>query len=373
MQIISRSTVFHDPDPTSRMVNSAFPSIVALSDGRLLVSHRVGSHKDSDDGTLFISESVDGGQKWTGLGTPFETELNGVHGELRCGGITEIEPGRLIITMLWVDRSTPGAPMFNPETEGLLPVRILLAESFDGGRTWGRSRTLDTSPMIQAANTGPILKLPDGSLLCHFETNKHYDDPGPWHHQAAGIFSTDKGETWHDPTVFAADPKGRLYFWDQRPAVLTDGSMIDLFWTFDREAQSDLEIHVAWSYDSARTWSRPMPTGILGQIAFPIPLEDGRIMMVYVHRHDPPSLRALLSVDNGQWWDTDEELVFHDQGSDMAGAAEGDAEMKSYLQDMELWSFGLPSGVQLPDGDVAVVYYAGRGVATGIHVVRIAV
>ena len=36
---------------------------------------------------------------------------------------------------LWIDREAfPGQPLFNPETEGCLPMSILLADSFDGGR-----------------------------------------------------------------------------------------------------------------------------------------------------------------------------------------------------------------------------------------------
>ena len=179
MKVTSRSLVFQDSSPGSVRRSSAFPCLAALSDGRLIISHRVGSVKDSGDGTIFLSESRDGGQTWEGRGTPFADVWEGVHGELRYGGITELEPGHLLAALLWFDRSDPAAPLFHPETEGLLPARILLSESSDGGRTWGQYRRLDISPMIQPAITGPILRLSDGLLLCAFETNKEYNDPSP--------------------------------------------------------------------------------------------------------------------------------------------------------------------------------------------------
>ena len=38
---------------------------------------------------------------------------------------------------MWVDRQTfPGQPLFNEETEGCLPMEIVLADSHDLRRTW---------------------------------------------------------------------------------------------------------------------------------------------------------------------------------------------------------------------------------------------
>ena len=53
---------------------------------------------------------------------------------------------------MWVNRQAlPGKPLFNPETEGCLPMAILLADSHDFGDTWTAWRILDVPPRDRPA------------------------------------------------------------------------------------------------------------------------------------------------------------------------------------------------------------------------------
>ena len=57
---------------------------------------------------------------------------------------TEVKPAHVLAACLWIDRGTfPGKPLFNPVTEGCLPMRVLLADSFDWGTTWGPWREVE--------------------------------------------------------------------------------------------------------------------------------------------------------------------------------------------------------------------------------------
>ena len=51
---------------------------------------------------------------------------------------------------------------------------------------------------------------------------------------------------------------------------------------------------------------------IAGQIAEPLCLGGDRLLCLYVHRHDPPGMRVVLSHDRGRTWDLDAELVVYD-------------------------------------------------------------
>ena len=173
-----------------------------------------------------VTLSHDGGRTWSGPQCPFTApQVNGVQGSLKVCYLTELEPGHLVAASMWVDRQTyPGKPLFNPETEGCLPMAILLADSLDLGATWTPWRLVPMPVDIGPPSlTSPMLKLADGRLAMSIETNKHYEDASRWHQRVVLIHSTDQGQTWSDPVVAGQDPSGRIFNWDQRAGVATDG------------------------------------------------------------------------------------------------------------------------------------------------------
>jgi len=156
-----------------------FPSVVVLSNGILLATARVGSTKDSSDETIEIYRSSDGGSIWTKGKELFpKTKVNGIDGSLKICYLTEVKPNHIIAACMWVDRQTyPGKPLFNSETEGCLPMAILLSDSYDNGETWTPLRHIPLPKNIGPPSlTAPILRLKDGKLAMSIETNKHYLD-----------------------------------------------------------------------------------------------------------------------------------------------------------------------------------------------------
>ena len=185
MELLSQGTIFSAP-PNTDAAGSCFPSIARLTDGKLLVSWRVGSQKDSADGRILLSRSTDEGRSWSEPENlspgPWEEEP----GELHYAPLTVLGKNHLLAALMWVDRSDPVLPFFNPETEGLLPIRTWFCESRDGGRSWQDYRymksddtTIDsTSCRVRCGKmslqlgplpiTGPVLVLDDGKLACQF-------------------------------------------------------------------------------------------------------------------------------------------------------------------------------------------------------------
>jgi len=370
MKVIERGTIFDNPAGHLNQKSICFPAIEVLADGRLIANCQVGSTKHSADGDLFFFESFDGGKTWQRMDVNLCWSYEGVPGSPALGYLTEVSPGRLLMTVLWVDRSDPDAPFFHPETEGLLPVKTLLTESADGGYTWSEFREIDPSPFIQAAPTGPIMPLPDGTLMAPFEVNKEYLDPSPWLQKAGVVFSYDGGYSWEDARVVAHDPTRELFYWDQRHALLPDGTILAIFWTYNNLSGQDIDLHWAVSSDDGKTWTKPAPTGIAGQPSVPIALGGSDVLLLSVHRYEPPCLRALLSQDGGRTWDEESALVFYEKSLPAVPPADSTAD---HLQEMSLWTFGLPTGKLLPNGDVFCVYYAGDSEQMGVYWVRIAV
>jgi hypothetical protein len=272
---------------------------------------------------------------------------------------------------MWVDRSDPTRPFFNPTTEGLLPLRTWLCESRDGGRSWRDYRFLNDEPHLgPLALTGPSLILGDGRLACQFEVNKHYEDTGSWRHAAAWKVSCDRGYSWPEYIEVANDAAGRLMYWDARYSIGDNGYVVAAFWTYDRLRQCDANIHLSESRDGGRTWSAPRDCGLLGQVCYPVLVAGGRMALIYVDRFRSRSVRAALSDDLGRSFTDDIVVYQHPSVQAERGRNSASAD---YLQDMEFWTFGRIEAISGGDGTVWIVYYAGHAQATDIRWARIQV
>jgi hypothetical protein len=345
-----------------------------MDSGRLVAGFRTGSAKDSADEDVRLMASDDEGATWQPVFEGFGDVPPGAGGRIRCIGLAAAGGDKLMASLSWVDHSNPTLPMFNPQTEGILPTRVLFVESEDGGRSWTEPVEVPLLPHRGNAITGPIMVVRDGRLALPYEAWKEYEDTGPGKHHASLRFSADRGKTWPELAIVAHDPAGRVLYWDQRLAVdPASGRLIAMFWSHDRQAKHDLDVHIAWGAPDGREWSAPQSAGIAGQIAAPLAIGGERVFAGYVHRHYPPSLRALLSDDFGRTWTAAEELVFYEKvyGGGESGMG-GQRDFNDYWADMSVWTFGHPAPLLLPNGDVMVVFYAGDETAMSFRWVRIA-
>ena len=253
MRIVARGVLNAGAVGTRRAV-STFPSLTALASGEILAAYRTGSTKDSDDETLELRRSQDG-RVWSEPLTPFEAIIDRVRGSLKVGYVTELEPGNLLMVAMWVDREAyPGQPLFNAETEGALPIKLLLTDSHDSGQSWSGWRVKPVSEDIGPPSlTSPILKLPSGRLAISIETNKQYEDTGPWLQRVVYLYSEDGGQSWGEPVTISRDPTGRIFNWDQRAGILPDGRLVTFTWTYDRETNTYLNVHRRISEDEGAT------------------------------------------------------------------------------------------------------------------------
>jgi hypothetical protein len=371
LRIAETSVAICGTDGTRRAVNT-FPSLVTLSNQEVLLAYRVGSTKDSDDEIVEIRRSTDAGRSWGEPVTPFSGELNGVRGSLKLAYLTELPGNRLLAALMWVNRvAYAGRPLFNAETEGCLPMAILISESADGGRSWGSCRQVPMPAIIGPPSlTSPLLRLPDGRLAMSIESNKNYDDVSPWRQFVSYFHSTDNGRNWTGPTVVSSDSTGRIFNWDQRASVAPDGRIASFTWTYDSTARKYLNIHRRISADGGETWTAPEDLGITDQAGRPVILPNGRVVLPWVDRFGSHSIRvrAARTIDAPLEAGTELELYRIEIPAKQSSSATATGEL---LADMGLWTFGLPYAEQMPDGDVLVAYYAGTATRMDIRLARL--
>jgi len=185
----------------------------------------------------------------------------------------------------------------------------------------------------------------------------------------AASFSGD-GETFEPLRICAGDDTGEMNYCDARFAVLDDGRLLMLLWTFRQIDERTLDVHYCWSNDNGRTWSAPMPTGIPGQVTAPLLLPSGDILIATNHRMPPvgnhlwlwPKGDPLKAVRPVLMWSArDEEILAEPITETLASHVDG------VWDELSAFTFGTPDLVNLRDGSVLMTYWA---VADGITHVR---
>ncbi len=136
-----------------------------------------------------------------------------------------------------------------------------------------------------------------------------------------------------------------------------------------------------WSDDGGRTWSEPLLTDIWAPHSPPhmIKLLDGRILCTYGYRRRPMGIRAVLSSDGGETWDTENTVILREDGGtptqsariteapDLESLRLSGAEFRrqvgssviraSYQPENARPDLGYTISTQLEDGTILSVYY----------------
>jgi hypothetical protein len=359
-------------EPGGSRAVATFPAVTPLDDGSLIATYSIGSGKDTEDLDLELRRSADGGRTWSAPVRPFETSFKGRRGSLKAGPITSLGGRQLIIAALWIDRQAfPGAPLFNPDTEGCLPMAILVADSADAGTTWSPWRQVAMPDDLGPPSlTTSLLRLRSGRLALSVESNKPYLDRSKWFQRVAYAWSSDAGHTWTEPRTVCADPTGRIANWDQRTGVTPEGDLVAFTWTYDFEAVAYRDITRRISHDEGHTWSEPEDLGFADQASHPAVMPDGRVVLAWVDRFGSRSIRARLSAGPNAPFKPETEVTIYQHPGIGGTSRQTTGDM---LVDMGLWTFGLPYAEALPDGSVLVVYYAGQAGSMGVHWARLTV
>ena len=343
-----------------------FPSLMRCSDGTFLCTALVGSKKSGPDGRTRVFKSVDGCRSWVATPSPtgYDEADNPKWGFQMCH-IAELSPGHLLAAYLRSERFKPEEALFHPETSGMQHSVVRLTESKDQGESWSEPWDLNyTLPDIIAP--GQFVKLSEGTLGLPFEV---------WHEWEKGwqegpstrlLASRDGGKTWSEAGIIAKDETRLHIFGDPRLTRLPNGHLIVLVWVHNIATETDLPVHLSGSTDNGLTWSPLVSTGIIGQIACPIALEENLLLAVYQKRFGPEAgLRAVLSYDSGITWDMDSDTSLWGLGLN--------TDKQNPFSGYEEYSFGYSSVFKLSAKEFLVSFWISNGITTYIRLLKIGV
>ena len=383
MKILDQGIVYDAASAPVHRRFCAFTNVTVLSDGRILVAFHAGSAKEAPDENVLMRLSADGGRTWEAVcdGLPPLT-VDGKLGSWHHGRVDRAGAGasarRVLVARPLRSRPADDQPGDDGHAaephlpDGFVRRRPHVDQPAGGGHAALPVRRADG----RAAGAGrrQHTRKNGVSIAVVSEAWKTYDDAGYGEHSGILSISHDGGYTFEPSVAVAHDPANRLLFWDERLAVDPEtGRLVGMFWTHDREAGQDRNAHIAWAKTlDGTSWTYPIDAGFAGQIPRPLPLPGGRLLCVYVHRHRPPSLRAILSPDFGQTWDAAGELVFYEHPfGPQAGMDVSQRGFTDYYADQRLWNFGHVEPGLLPDGSVFVAFYAGDAQSLSVRWVRI--
>ena len=279
-------------------------------------------------------------------------------GVFREAGLSVLPDGTLLAALWWVDATNPSLPLFNWETEGLLASKLYQARSTDGWETWSKPVHVDTGAFNKSTAIDSPILYTHGLLLFPFEQYKLYDEKGDWRHYSAAMLSDDLGKTWTKSVITGHDPQGVHFYWDQRPCVCHDGTVLFFIDTFSKAGES-CGI-TGRRFDPATCQVCDMwDTGVIGQPGYPVELPDGTVCMVYNDRGSDAGIKLGLSFDGGRTFPLDARAILYRPERPVCAAHQKNLEEVMAVLNKQA-VFGYPCLQSLPDGHILMCYYAGE-------------
>ena len=370
MKILSHDIIYSGENNPA-LSSCAFPSVTRLSNGDIFASFKgaetKGPYNKTDRTVVCISH--DNG---VSFGEPVEfftpPVVDGKPTTLRLIYFVEIAPDNLLAVVNAVDATMEELPYYNEETEGLKDTYIMVAHSSDFGKTWSALERVQVNTFydLPLPLTGAPFVTGDGRVGIQFEVNKPYYESEYWVHHSAVVYSSDGGYTWGDEVVITDSPS--VYYWDQRVSVLDDGTVGDIFWTFDRQKGDYINIHLCMSSDGGRSFGEIYDIGLVGQPGNIVNGNNGELITVYINRDSIPIIKLAKSCDGGKTWA--DELVVFDYGANTKGKQ--NRGMNDVWSEMAAFSVGHPFLQKMPDGTLWAYFYSGPSThRTDFHVVRV--
>ena len=363
IKLVESGIVYRNPFPNLRAVHAWHPSIVSFGDGELAATFDLGQAPESYDYATYVSRSLDGGKTWEDV-----RRLLAAHQAKEMPHTVRVSRigDRLIGFGALFHRHNHNSGLVNPKNLGYVPTDLFTIESRDRGRTWSDPKKIEpplVGPSFEVCH--PIRELADGRWLAPTSTWKGWDGAAPNGMNAVALVSKDRGRSWPEYlSVIDGYDQGVIH-WEQSLVELADKRLLAVAWAYEEASGRTLPTPYAISGDG-KVFSKPRPTGLRGQTAKIIKLQDGRILCLY-RRHDQPGLWACLArLDGDSWTTLEQAALWQGAASGMEGKKPGGTELSAL-------KFGYPSMVERANGEVFAVFWCSEDCIGNIRWLRLRV
>lgn len=300
-----------------------FPVVAALSDKDLVAVLRGGAGHLGIGGCLDVVLSSDSGRTWSLPSTVADSEWDD-----RNPALGVAADGTVILSYYSMG-SYDSEGKWEPSS-GKADTRLVRSQ--DGGKTWSGDDLIDYRPINGASPFGKIrdvggaMTMPvyGGPILGNTDRAVKADPPTS---PTYLLRSTDNGRTWGDPTLVALGLNEADFL------VLPSGE-----WVFAARTEKEGAIDILHSSDDGRSWR--WTCRATGEHEHPPDLtllENGWILLVFGHRHEPFGVQGMISKDGGCTWGPD-RLVLEDG--------------------LHCTDIGYPSTARLAGGRLATLFYS---------------
>lgn len=336
--------------------HSAFPHIIRLQNGDLVTLFREApihlgtngtgnwihgkSHFHRDPGSRnALVRSTDDGRTWNPDSHVMVYASDNSH-DVNMGMISQLPSGELVMNTMhfFVEPSDQqftelrNKRIHTTATDRRFGVTafdsLLFMRSADWGRTWGDPEPIYLSSFDYDSHSGKngVVVLPDGTWLLPLHGSCAADES----ESSFVVRSRDEGRTWVEPSVIAFDLNRNIEFCEPAMILLTSGRLLAVM-------RTENYLYQAFSTDGGWIWKGLKRTPIWGFPPHLLLLTDGRVLCTYGYRREPFGVRAVLSSDEGETWDIENEIIIRGDGLHR--------------------DLGYPASIQLQDSRVLSIYY----------------
>ena len=372
MEIVDQGVVYKNKLPSLRHFQARQPAVRALSEKEFLVAYGHGIAMESIDNTVGLVRTTDGGKSWQheGFVVPPAVEGQPPYCSYAAPELAVMKNGDLSLLSVRFWRDGAEDIVYNPKTGGIRKAETTYFISKDKGKTWQGPNVIPTPEGFVGYACGTIVETRDNKWMVGFETWKAFDDTAPAKTRNFVLISSDEGKTWDQEYVIVEDLEAKKSYWDVIYSTLNNGTIFGLMWTHDPATAKDLPLHRTYSEDCGRTWLKPEPTNLQGQINITVDLGDGRLMIIYNRRNcDDAGIYITTSEDMGKTWNLDNQvLVWNAHGRANIGTDKGE----TFLDNWATFAFGRPDIHRIDDKHFIIVFWATEDMITQVRWCKLA-
>lgn len=305
----------------------AFPSIVKLADGELLLAFRRAPNRlaygeahnsHTDPNSYLVSvRSADGGRTWSDEPALIYADAFGGSQD-PC--LLQLRDGTLLCASYgWTFLRPDSLAKLGPASlnyDGAVFNGGYLVRSTDRGQTWSgpsyppvippEKNVGPTGKVVPAYNRGALVEGRDGRL---FWVVAATDQVEPRRKTSTFLLiSDDAGATWQYSCPVAVDDK--VSFNETSIYETPAGDLV----AFLRTADHEDEACIARSTDGGKTFGPWEGMGFQGHPLHALRLPDNRVLLTYGYRHEPMGIRARVLNAECTDFATAPEIVLRDDG-----------------------------------------------------------